>query len=267
MLLAAVLVTSVSCDGPAGRSAPAPSDSPSATLSRPAIAWTAVALGDSVTSGYGCGCSAFPDQYAHAASARYDVPITMHNLGQGGLTSGQLLSRLSDSESAESQLVSSADIDLITIGANDFADQHEAITQGACLGAGVKVCTEDELRQLSSNVADIIATIRQRRQGLPTAILITGYWNVFEDGDVARASFPKAGLRASKDLTAVVNLAIQSAASAAGIDYVDLSGPFTRQTPSSDVTTLLAPDGDHPNAAGHALIARTLLSEGLPGLA
>ena len=47
-----------------------------------------------------------------------------------------------------------------------------------------------------------------------------------------------------------------------GAHYVDLFRPFEQS--GRDVTSLMAPDGDHPNAAGHELIARTLLDAGLP---
>jgi lysophospholipase L1-like esterase len=44
--------------------------------------------------------------------------------------------------------------------------------------------------------------------------------------------------------------------------YVDLEAAFHSR--GTDVTGLLAGDGDHPNAAGHRLIARLLLRAGLP---
>lgn len=50
----------------------------------------------------------------------------------------------------------------------------------------------------------------------------------------------------------------------AGAHYVDLFSPFERG--DRDVDSLMAADGDHPDAAGHELIARTLLSAGLPRL-
>ena len=47
-----------------------------------------------------------------------------------------------------------------------------------------------------------------------------------------------------------------------GVRYVDLYGPF--EDSGRNVTSLMSNDGDHPDAAGHDLIARTLLAAGLP---
>ena len=51
-----------------------------------------------------------------------------------------------------------------------------------------------------------------------------------------------------------------SSAAAHGAVYVDLFTPFRGADGSKDCTALLTDDGDHPDAAGHALIARTLLA-------
>jgi lysophospholipase L1-like esterase len=98
-------------------------------------------------------------------------------------------------------------------------------------------------------------------------VLVTGYWNVFEDGAVARDSFPDVGVRATRRLTRLANAAIQQDARATGATYVDLYAPFNGPVSRGDTTRLLAADGDHPNAAGQALIAQRLVAAGLPGLA
>ena len=54
---------------------------------------------------------------------------------------------------------------------------------------------------------------------------------------------------------------------AEGATYVDLVQPFRSADDQGDVSDLLASDGDHPNAQGHAVIARELVAAGLPGLA
>jgi lysophospholipase L1-like esterase len=87
---------------------------------------------------------------------------------------------------------------------------------------------------------------------------MTGYWNVFEDGDVAKRQYPASGRIASDQLTVRTNTAIAAAARADDATYVDIYTPF--EDNAADITTLLATDGDHPNAAGHALIARILLA-------
>jgi hypothetical protein len=59
-------------------------------------------------------------------------------------------------------------------------------------------------------------------------------------------------------VTAEVNRRVSAAAAAHGATYVDLVTPFRGPDGSKDATPLLAPDGDHPDAAGHAVIAEAL---------
>jgi lysophospholipase L1-like esterase len=212
-----------------------------------------VALGDSVTSGRNCGCAPFPDIYGDLLHARTDAPVTVENLGAAGLDSTGLLSRLDQPNSPTELATASADVVLLTIGANDFGDHHDDITSGRCTGTE---CVSAELGQLTTNLDRILDRIHALRDGQPTTILVTGYWTVFQDGQVARRSFPTSGRAATTRLTRRVNTVIASTARSARAVYVDLYGPFE----SVEVTNLLAPDGDHPNAAGHALIARLLLA-------
>lgn len=60
-------------------------------------------------------------------------------------------------------------------------------------------------------------------------------------------------------MTKAANAAICSAAGTAGATCVDLYAPFKGDGDSDD-TRLLASDGDHPDAAGAALIAEELLA-------
>ena len=47
---------------------------------------------------------------------------------------------------------------------------------------------------------------------------------------------------------------------------MELFASFNGAAAEGNVTNLLAPDGDHPNAKGQALIANLLIEAGLPGL-
>jgi lysophospholipase L1-like esterase len=217
-----------------------------------------VALGDSVTAGAACGCAAFPELYGRLLSQRTGVQVTVENRGVSGLDSEGLLKQLDEPQPAEA--VKDANVDLITIGANDFGDHHDAVVDASCSAD----CLTDELVQLSGDLHRILERIRALRAGQPTTTLVTGYWNVFEDGEVARQSFSPDGRAATVDLTRRVNSVIEAATLAEGATSVDLAEPFQRE--GADVTGLLAPDGDHPNAAGHELIAKVLLAAGLPTL-
>ena len=153
---------------------------------------------------------------------------------------------------------------MLTIGANDFTDHHDEVTAGRCDRASGGDCLGDEVEQLRRNVRAVLARVRELRTGRHTAVLVTGYWNVFEDGQVAREAFPDSGVAASIRLTLRTNRALQQAA--AGATYVDLFAPFQGSGNRLGLTGVLAGDGDHPNAAGHVLIAKALLAAGLPGL-
>ena len=120
---------------------------------------------------------------------------------------------------------------------------------------------------MERDIEQTISAIHRLRGGRRTAVLVTGYWNVFEDGAVARRDYPDVGVRATQRLTGLVNDGIRAAADRGGATYVDLSVPFDGPRTGGDPTRLLGPDGDHPNAAGQDLIAARLLAAGLPGMA
>ncbi len=218
-------------------------------------AWAVVGLGDSVTSGYHCDCTPFVQQYAALTARRTGRPMTADNLGVNGLTTSGLLAQLGSSDVA--QPVSGADIVLVTIGANDAAESLARWSAGHCDQA----CLQAGADEVGSTLDEVLDRIRTLRDGLPTEILVTTYWNVVQDGVVARGGFSAAYLRASDTLTRAVNAAICTSATASAASCVDLYRPF-KQDGSADPTPLLAADGDHPDAAGHALVARTLASVG-----
>jgi lysophospholipase L1-like esterase len=98
-----------------------------------------------------------------------------------------------------------------------------------------------------------------RLDGGRARVLVTTYWNVFTDGDVARRAERPGYLAWSDALTRQANAAIAQVAATHGATLVDLYAPF-KGDGSTDPTDLLAADGDHPDAAGTALISRTVLA-------
>lgn len=188
------------------------------------------------------------------------------NLGVGGMDSAELRRQLDDPGSGFATAVAGADIDLLTVGANDFVPQHDAVVNGECPSDVTSDCMEDELEAMRRNLSAILGRIHRLRGARPTAVLVTGYWNVFEDGDVARSAYPDIGLSAAQRLTRLVNAALRDVAADSGATYVDLYDAFNGPASGGDITHLLAADGDHPNAAGQILIARRLVAAGLTGL-
>jgi lysophospholipase L1-like esterase len=218
-----------------------------------------VAFGDSVPSGYACRCRPFPEIYGSLLGAATGQPVAVDNRAVNGLTTSGLLSQLGSKDVDDA--AHAAQVVLVTIGANDFNDHHDQVVEDRCGRGGVE-CVRDELTSMRAHLTAVLARIYALRHGRPTTVLVTGYWNVFEDGRVALAAYGRSGLRASLLLTRRVNAQIRSVATAAGATYVDIYRPF--ESDGRNVTTLLASDGNHPDAAGHRLIARTLLRAGLP---
>jgi lysophospholipase L1-like esterase len=224
---------------------PTPSSRPRATV---------VGIGDSVTSGSHCHCTDFVRLYARELPRSQGGPATAINLGVGGSTSADLRSDL-EHPSAATKAVSRADIVLVTIGANELAPLQRTWARAGCESD----CWQESVEGVRADISAIVDDIYRLRQGEPTTVLVTNYWNVFIDGQVARRQKGLSYLRWSDRLTRAVNGAICSGARSAGARCVDLYAPF-KGDGSQDPTDLLAADGDHPNAAGHRLIARVLLA-------
>lgn len=266
MLTVVAVLVLTGCSGPpssATQASPPPSR-PTATpgvhpvspTPQPTSTVHVVALGDSVTAGTNCDCTSFPELYATGLEDREPVIVRLSDEGESGATSADLLAELPGLKSELGQ----ADTVLITIGANDFVDSSDALLGLSCGGDDDLACTRTELTVLGQNLRAILAGIRVDRGGRPTTILVTGYWNVFEDGDVATHDYTGAGQAASVALTLAANEVIESSAVRSGARYVDLYAPFDGDSGERDPTRLLADDGDHPNAAGHQVIARVLLA-------
>ncbi|GAA4103960.1 SGNH/GDSL hydrolase family protein [Nocardioides kongjuensis] len=247
VLVAWGLVVGVRAPGPVQVGATGPSARPGAYV---------LALGDSVPAGSACGCEPFPVRYGDLLGSATHTRVTVDNRAVGGSDSADLLDALRTADLRGA--VRRADIVLVTIGANDFGDQHDDIVSGSCSPA--VDCVGAELTALHDRLASALRIIRMLRGDQPTTVLVTGYWNVFEDGDVARDDYGPTGLAAARALTVRANAVIRTVSGATGARYVDLAATFTGAGP--DPTRLLADDGDHPNAAGHELIARALLAAG-----
>lgn len=233
-------------------SAPAsPSGAPTAALS-PTGPLHVVALGDSVPAGTACACTPFVQLFGTAVAGRTGRTVEVTNAGVPGLNTSGFTAQLAGG--AVARTVAASDIVTITIGANDFD------IRSCAWGQRLTACYASTLARMRDNLDHGIARIKALRAGRPTTILVTGYWNIWKDGAVARGL--GAGYeRVSDALTRAVNAAIAGVAAKDDVDYVDLYAPF-KGSGDVDDTDLLAADGDHPNAAGHAVIAQALfLSE------
>ena len=212
-----------------------------------------VGVGDSVTSGKACNCETFVGLYATALASQQGLSTSSVNLGVEGSTSALLLQNVTEPGAFRDQ-VAKADILLVTIGANDLASL-EPRQAGGCAAS----CYGPLVNSVGRNVGMIVTAARASRPSRPPTILVTDYWNVFQDGDIGNAQNGGAFQSWSDELTRAESAAVCGAARQAGAICVSLYEPF-KGDGSRNPTGLLAPDGDHPNSAGHHLIAATLLA-------
>ena len=213
-----------------------------------------VGIGDSVTSAAVCGCTGFVESYAAHLPSAAGGPAKAENLGAGGLTAAGLRTLMTQ-PGPDPTGVAEADILLVTIGANDLTPLLSRWQSSGCS----KACYSPAVDAVGADLSDILAAAKSLRGQRPTRVLVTDYWNVFADGDVARASDGPAYLRWSDELTRALNVSICNAARNAGATCVDLYAPF-KGDGSKNPTALLADDGDHPNAAGNDVISSALLA-------
>jgi lysophospholipase L1-like esterase len=232
-----------------GTATPPSPSSATSTAPQPGLV---VGLGDSVTSGAACHCTPFVQTYAAALAKRVDSPVRAVNLGHGGDTTVELLALLKGNAAARQDLAQ-ASVVLVTIGANDLVPLIARWTAGGCNDA----CVQPAVATMGNGLA---AALHEIRSQAPRArLLVTDYWNVFEDGDVADAKRGPGFATWSDEVTGSANVTICAKAAAVGATCVDLYEPFEGEDGTRNPSALLADDGDHPNAAGHALIAATLL--------
>lgn len=237
----------------------------SAAVAWMSASWNVVALGDSVTTGANCdACVAFPALYRWATSHALRRPVSVNNLGVDGATSDDLVASLASGPAAAA--VRRSDIVTVTIGANDLVPMLNAYLSGQCGAANRLACFDPALAHLRANLDAILRRVQQLRAGRPTAVRVTGYWNVFIDGAVAAATYGPTFVRDSSALTRKVNDVIEAVTQARQVTYVDLYTPFKGAAGDKDPTPLLAPDGDHPSQTGHHVIAKALDRSGLAPL-
>jgi lysophospholipase L1-like esterase len=241
-----------------GGVSPSPSATPSPTPTPTPFVSTlhVLALGDSVTAGTNCDCDAFPTVYAHSLGSRTGDTVRLSNQGQNGATSADVLAYLRSSDGAAA--AQQSDVILLTIGANDFNAVAPKVLTQTCGGDDDLSCTRAGLAQLALNLNAIMARLHQLRGDQPTRVLVTDYWNVFEDGDVGAGDYDEGYLAWSDRVTRDANAVICQAADLAAASCVDLYQPFKGADGRKNPTPLLADDGDHPNQAGTRLVATVL---------
>jgi lysophospholipase L1-like esterase len=223
-----------------------------------------VALGDSVTAAHACGCTGFPTRFGRDITSSTGIPVTVRTDGIDGATAADALAAAR--QPALHEALQSADAVVLTIGANDVEPLVTAVPDPARTAATaawtarVQAGVDDVARSVDALLADLDTSPRHPQ------VLVTGYWAVGLDGAVGRAVYTPRQAAAQVQLTALVNAALAAVAARHADTYLDLGPVFHGDDGTVDPTPLLALDGDHPSALGHAAIAQALLTRWLPPL-
>jgi lysophospholipase L1-like esterase len=214
-----------------------------------------VAFGDSVPYAAHCGCPGFVQEYADLAAGNDGTTAVVHNYSEPGTLSHDVVSELRSRKIK--QAVRSATTVLIMTGANDFTAPFGEVRDGAS--------ESDEYPPAADRVRANVTRAIERIQDLnPHAhIVVLDYWAAMKDGAVARREYSPDAQEAAEDATAAVNEALSDAVAHTHVTYVSTLVAFKGPDGDQDPTDLLAPDGDHPDAAGHERIAQALI-ETLP---
>lgn len=202
-----------------------------------------VGIGDSVAAGTRSGGTNFLVELGQSLHSERGRAITVVNFAVPGLTTRWLVRQVR--LPGVRGTLRRADLVVVTIGANDFS-QRVLTTPDRW---------DAEVARLRRRVGELLGHLQASRGGAGE-IMITGYWNVFTDGQ--RAQRLGDGHRVSSDeFTRRVNECLRAVASEHGAGFVDLYAPFKGRG-DRDPSDLLASDGNHPNEAGHAVIAEQI---------
>jgi lysophospholipase L1-like esterase len=154
---------------PGGTDAP---DAAEFTATPNGPSWTYVAFGDSWPHGAHCnGCKPFPALYADALAATTDHSVDFINLTTNSGTSQSLLNSIKTSQKTR-DAVMSADIIVISTGANDLEDAFGLFAAGNCGGADHFDCFRKVAEGWRISFDGILTEIETLRNEKPTAILL-----------------------------------------------------------------------------------------------
>jgi lysophospholipase L1-like esterase len=174
--------------------------------------------------------------------------VSTTNDAVSGYTSSDVVSQLSDP--TVSSHVAGADVVEIEVGAND-------VGYDATCGPSIS-CYQSAIPTVEQNLSQIVARVHELTLGHRILVVLLDYWSVWLGGQYA-AEMGQQYVDGAAMVTDQVNAVIKESAARTGSAYVDLRAAFKGPDYTYDETHYLAPDGDHPNAAGHDQIAHAVV--------
>jgi lysophospholipase L1-like esterase len=250
------LLLSLAACGSSSSSSPAGSTSTTSTAPAYGAALVAnlkevtslTALGDSVPYGTACNCTPYPQLTTAAVARVAGHPVSTLNDAVPGYTTNDVLTQLATNANVIDHLEYSQAV-TVEIGANDVAYSSKCGIDAACY--------EQAIPEVHHNLDAIVADVKRITDGRAPTIVLLDYWSVWLGGAYAEARGP-AYVDAAEQVTDRVSAVIKSVAASTGCYFVDLQAAFHGPNNEYDETHLLAPDGDHPNAAGHVRIEQAI---------
>jgi lysophospholipase L1-like esterase len=221
------------------------SSSPTHTTSG-AHAWSIVALGDSVPSGYRCDCTPYPQLSATGLATSTGQTVTATNDAVAGYTTSNVLRQL-DSDSTVIDQVRKADVVEVNAGANDVPYNADSC------GTSVE-CYAPLVGPMKHNLTAIVGRIHELTSGHKVLVVLLDYWSIWLGGTYARDK-GDAYVNAAREMTDQVDAAVKATAAESDSAYVSEARAFKGPSFGYIESHYLAPDGEHPDADGHQAIA------------
>jgi len=223
-----------------------------------------VALGDSITAGYGVE-TGYVTRYGAYIEADTGRPVAVVNLGTNGWTSAQLLRALRE-RSGFRRAVRNAHVVTWNIGTNDLRKARLKYKFGTCGGTNNQRCLQVATRRFKANWTAIAREITYLRSGCETILRAMTFYYPYVKADAVQDSWQEDG--GLKDLEVLapyywaVNRHIGAAATEESIPYAEVHAAFNGASGVEDprAAGYLLADWVHPNETGHEGLAG-LLSE------
>lgn len=230
--------------------------------------WAYTALGDSLATGVGAQ-QGYVLRYREHVEADTGASIALSNLGVNGWTSGDLLSALTATPTFR-EAVASAQLLTWSIGGNDLLAARLRYKLSACGGPDNQSCLRGAVATFKQNWDAIVAQILALQNPGGATLRSIDIYNSYVSADAIADTWPDDGgltdLEVLKPYLDEVNAHISTTLASNDIGYAAVYAAFNGPDGDEDPAArgYIAPDGLHPNDAGHAVIAELLRSLGLP---